>query len=89
MSKITIFSLPVYLLKFITLFSVITAFPVSASETNVIISKNNCRQLIHQQYDSDIDFKPGKDIHRKKVKRVKYFGDERQPCHKSFRSSLI
>ena len=89
MFKITLFLPSAYLLPVITIFTAIVAFPVSASETNVIISKNNCRQLIHQQYDSDIDFKPGKYIHRKKVKRVKYFGDERQPCHKSFSSSLI
>ncbi len=77
MFKITIFLHPVYLLPFITIFTAITAFPVSASETNVIISKKDCGQLIHHQYYRDIDFEPGVDIRGKKVKSVEYFRDER------------
>ena len=77
MFKITIFLHPVYLLPFITIFTAITAFPVSASETKVIISKKDCGQLIHHQFYRDIDFEPGVDVRGKKVKRVEYFGDER------------
>ena len=78
------------LLKFITLFTVITAFPVSASETNVIISKKDCGQLIHHQIYSDIDFEPGVDVRGKKVKSVEYFRDERLTLPKklSFKLNL-
>ena len=59
------------------MFTAITAFPVSASETNVIISKKDCGQLIHHLYYRDIDFEPGVDIRGKKVKRVEYIRDKR------------
>ena len=88
MFKITIFLHPVYLLLFITIFTAITAFPVSASETNVIISKKDCGQLIHHQYYHDIDFEPGVDVRGKKVKRVEYFGDERLTLPKEFSFKL-
>ena len=88
MFKITIFLHPVYLLPFITIFTAITAFPVSASETNVIISKKDYGQLIHHQYYRDIDFEPGVDIRGKKMKRVEYFGDERLTLPKDFSFKL-
>ena len=66
-----------YLLPLITMFTAITAFPVSASETNVIISKKDCGQLIHHQFYRDIDFEPGVDVRGKKVISVEYFRDER------------
>ena len=88
MFKITIFLHPVYLLPFITIFTTITAFPVSASKTKVIISKKNCGQLIHHQIYSDIDFEPGVDIRGKKMKRVEYFGDERLTLPKDFSFKL-
>ena len=77
MFKISIFLHPVYLLPFITIFTAITAFPVSASETKVIISKKDCGQLIHHQFYRDIDFEPGIDVRGKKVKSVEYFGAEK------------
>ena len=77
MFKITIFLHPVYLLPFITIFTAITALPVSASETNVITSKKDCGQLIHHQFYRDIDFEPGVDVRGKKVKRVEYFAAEK------------
>ena len=70
------------------IFTAITAFPVSASETNVIISKKDFGQLIHQQYYRDIDFEPGVDIRGKKVKRVEYFRDERLNLPKEFSFKL-
>ena len=90
MFKITIFLHPVYLLPFITIFTALTAFPVSASETNVIISKKDCGQLIRHQFYRDIDFEPGIDIRGKKVKRVEYFGDEKLTLPKeiSFKLNL-
>ena len=88
MFKITIFLHPVYLLPFITIFTAITAFPVSASETNVIISKKDCGQLIHHQYYRDIDFEPGVDIRGRKVKRVEYFRGERLTLPKKFSFKL-
>ena len=72
--KITILLHPVYLLPFITIFTAITALPVSASETNVIISKKDCGQLIRHQFYRDIDFELGVDVRGKKVKSVEYFG---------------
>ena len=77
MFKITIFLHPMYLLPFITIFTAITAFPVSASETKVIISKKDCGQLIHHQFYRDIDFEPGVDVRGKKLKSVEYFGAEK------------
>ena len=88
MFKITIFLHPVYLMPFITVFTAITALPVSASETNVIISKKDCGQLIHHQFYRDIDFEPGVDVRGKKVKRVEYFGDERLTLPKEFSFKL-
>ena len=90
MFKITIFLHPVYLLPFITIFTAITAFPVSASETKVIISKKDCGQLIHHQFYRDIDFEPGVDVRGKKVKSVEYFRDERLtlPKELSFKLNL-
>ena len=77
MFKITIFLHHVYLLPFITIFTAITAFPVSASETKVIISKKGYGQLIHHQFYRDIDFELGVDVLGKKVKSVEYFGAEK------------
>ena len=88
MFKITIFLHPVYLLPFITIFTAITAFPVLASETNVIISQKDCGQLTHHQYYRDMVFEPGVDIRGKKVKRVEYFGDERLTLPKEFSFEL-
>ena len=88
MFKMTIFFYPVYLLPFITIFVAIYAIPVSASETNVIISKKDCGQLIHHQYYRDIDFNPGVDIRGKKLKRAEYLGDERLTLPKEFSFNL-
>ena len=88
MFKISIFLHPVYLLPFITIFTAVTALPVSASATNVIISEKDCGQLIHHQYHRDIDFEPGVDIRGKKVKRVEYFSDERLTLPKEFSFKL-
>lgn len=88
MFKITIFLHPVYLLPFITIFTAITAFPVSASETKVIISKKDCGQLIHHQFYRDIDFEPGVDVRGKKVKSVEYFGAEKLTLPKELSFTL-
>ena len=90
MFKITIFLHPVYLLPFITIFTAITAFPVSASETKVIISKKDCGQLIHHQFYRDIDFEPVVDVRGKKVKSVEYFGADKLtlPKELSFKLNL-
>ena len=90
MFKISIFLHPVYLLPFITIFTAVTALPVSASATNVIISEKDCGQLIHHQVYRDIDFEPGVDIRGKKVKRVGYIGDQRLTLPKdvSFKLNL-
>jgi len=90
MFKITILLHPVFLIPFITIFTAITAFTVSASETNVIISKKDCRQLIHHQFFRDIDFEPGVDVRGKKVKSVEYFRGERLtlPKELSFKLNL-
>ena len=77
-----------YLLPFITIFTAITAFPVSASETNVIISKKDCGQLIHYQFYRDIDFEPGVDVRGKKVKSVEYFRGEGLTLPKEFSFKL-
>ena len=66
-----------YLLAFMTIFTAITAFPISASQTKVIISKKDCGQLIHHQFYRDIDFEPGVDVRGKKLKSVEYFGAEK------------
>ena len=90
MFKITIFLHPVYLLPFITIFIAKTTFPVSASETKVIISKKDCGQLIHHQIYRDIDFELGVDVLGKKVKSVEYFGAEKLtlPKELSFKFNL-
>ena len=88
MFKITIFLHPVYLLPFITIFTAITAFPVSASETKVIISKKDCGQLIHHQFYRDIDFEPGVDVRGKKVKSVEYFAAEKLTLPKELSFTL-
>ena len=88
MFKITIFLHPVYLLPFITIFTAITAFPVSASETKVTISKKDCGQLIHHQFYRDIDFEPGVDVRGKKVKSVEYFGAEKLTLQKELSFTL-
>ena len=88
MFKITIFLHPVYLLPFITIFTTITAFSVSASKTKVIISKKNCGQLIHHQIYSDIDFEPGVDVHGKKVKSAEYIGAEKLTLPKELSFTL-
>ena len=68
----------------------INAFPVSATETNGIISKMDCGQLIHHRFYRDIDFEPGVDVRGKKVKSVEYFRDERPslPKEGSFKLNL-
>ena len=88
MFKITIFLHPVYLLPFITIFTAITAFPVSASETKVIIFKKDCGQLIHHQFYRDIDFEPGVDVRGMKVKSVGYFGAEKLTLPKELSFTL-
>ncbi len=88
MFKITIFLHPVYLLPFITIFTAITAFPVSASETKVIISKKDFGQLIHHQFYRDIDFEPVVDVRGKKVKSIEYFGSEKLTLPKELSFTL-
>ena len=51
MFKITTFLHPQYLLPFITIFTAVTALPVSASETNVIISKKDWILFTHLMID--------------------------------------
>jgi len=79
---------PVYLLPLITIFTAITAFPVSTSETKVIISKKDCGQLIHHQFYRDIDFEPGVDVRGKKLKCVEYFGAEKLTLPKELSFTL-
>ena len=88
MFKISIFLHPIYLLPFITIFTAVTALPVSASETNVIVSEKDCGQLIHHQVYRDINFEPGVDVRGKKVKSVEYFRDERLTLPKELSFSL-
>ena len=68
----------------------INAFPASATETNVIISKRDCGQLIHHNFYRDIDFEPEVDVRGKKVKSVVYSRDERPTLLKevSFKLNL-
>ena len=77
-----------YLLPFMTIFTAITAFPVSASETKIIISKKDCGQLIRHQFYRDIDFDPGVDVCGKKVKSVEYFGTEKLTLPKELSFTL-
>ena len=88
MFKITLFLPSAYLLPVITIFTAITAFSVSASETNVIISKKDCGQLIRHQVYRDINFEPGIDVRGKKVKSVAYSRDERLTLPKELSFNL-
>jgi len=88
MFKITIFLHPVYLLPFITIFTAISTFPVSASEKKVIISKKDCGQLIDHHFYRDMDFELGVDVRGKKVKSVEYFGAKKLTLPKEFSFKL-
>ena len=88
MFKITTFLYSVNLLPFTSIFTLITAFPAAASETNVIISKMDCGQLIHHRFHHDIDFEPGVDVRGKKVESVEYFSSKKLTLPKKFSFKL-